>query len=239
MFSIALKDEVTPETFLPQKLVMGAVTWRIEEEVMTALRTQPSPGNGPPGRPFVPDSVHSAVLQWAHASKMACPPGVARTMALLRRWFRWPAMGDQTRSFVAACPVCAQNKGTNRPSSGLVHPLPIPQRPWSHLALDFVSGLPLSEGNTVVLTVVDRFTMTRHPFPARSLALPFFTWIVTLTCLAVDFTAVHLDQHKTLPPSSPTPCRPTGPHHFHVLFQINTPLYIYLPCPGLRLGFCT
>ena len=136
---------------------------------MTALRPQPGPGNGPPGRLFVPDSVRSAVLQWAHASKMSCHPGVARTMALLRRRFWWPAMGDQTRSFVVACPVCAQNKGTNRPSSGLLHPLPIPRRPWSHLALDFVSGLPLSEGNTVVLTVVDRFSKFAHFLPLTKL----------------------------------------------------------------------
>uniref|UniRef100_A0AAQ4RF45 Gypsy retrotransposon integrase-like protein 1 n=1 Tax=Gasterosteus aculeatus aculeatus TaxID=481459 RepID=A0AAQ4RF45_GASAC len=169
MFSKAVSEEATPETILPQKLIVGVVTWRIEDEVMTALRTQPGPGNGPPGRLFVPNSVRSAVLQWAHASKLACHPGVARTMALLRRRFWWPAMGDQTRSFVAACPVCAQNKGTNRPSSGLLHPLPIPRRPWSHLALDFVSGLPLSEGNTVVLTAVDRFSKFAHFLPLPKL----------------------------------------------------------------------
>ncbi|XP_036825960.1 uncharacterized protein LOC118946026 [Oncorhynchus mykiss] len=65
---------------------------------MAALRTQPGPGNGPPGRLFVPESVRSAVLQWSHASKIACHPGVARTMALLRRRFWWPAMGEDTRS---------------------------------------------------------------------------------------------------------------------------------------------
>ncbi|CDQ59287.1 unnamed protein product [Oncorhynchus mykiss] len=136
---------------------------------MVALRTQPGPGNGPPGRLFVPESVRSAVLQWSHASKIACHPGVARTMALLGRRFWWPAMGEDTRRFVAACPVCAQNKSTNRASSGLLHPLPIPRRPWSHLALDFVTGLPSSVGNMVILTIVDRFSKFAHFVPLSKL----------------------------------------------------------------------
>ncbi len=43
----------------------------------------------------------------------------------------------------------------NHPPDGLLHPLPVPSHPWSHIALDFVSGFPPSKGNTVILTVVD------------------------------------------------------------------------------------
>lgn len=41
-------------------------------------------------------------------------------------------------------------------------PLTIPGRPWSHIAFDFVTSLPLSDGNTVVLTVVDWFSKAAH-----------------------------------------------------------------------------
>lgn len=37
-------------------------------------------------------------------------------------------------------------------------PLPIPQRPWSHIAVDFVMDLPVSNGYTAILIVVDRFS---------------------------------------------------------------------------------
>lgn len=60
-------------------------------------------------------------------------------------------MAKDTCEFVAACPVCSQSKFSHQPPSGLC-PLPVPQRPWFHIAVDFVSGLP--EGNTVVLTIV-------------------------------------------------------------------------------------
>ncbi|XP_072532906.1 uncharacterized protein [Salminus brasiliensis] len=46
-------------------------------------------------------------------------------------------------------------------------PLPVPDRPWSHLAVDFVTDLPESGGYTVVMTVVDRFSRGVRfiPFP--------------------------------------------------------------------------
>ena len=41
---------------------------------------------------------------------------------------------------------------------GLLLPLQTPSRPWSHLSMDFVTGLPVSEGNSVILVIVDRFS---------------------------------------------------------------------------------
>ncbi|XP_061550331.1 uncharacterized protein LOC133411694, partial [Phycodurus eques] len=48
------------------------------------------------------------------------------------------------------------------PGAGLLRPLPIPSSPWSHVPLDFITGLPLSGGNSVILSVVDRFSKMAH-----------------------------------------------------------------------------
>ena len=152
----------TPEPILPSSCVVAAVTWEIESLVRKAQQAQPDPGNGPADRLFVPDSVRSKVLLWAHTSRFACHPGINRTLSLLKRYFWWPTMTADTRAFVSACTVCARGKSSNQPPAGLLRPLPVPSRPWSHLALDFVTGLPLSQGNTVVLTVVDRFSKAVH-----------------------------------------------------------------------------
>ncbi len=42
--------------------------------------------------------------------------------------------------------------------AGLLQPLPVPQRPWSHIAKDFITDLTKSKGNTNILTVIDRFS---------------------------------------------------------------------------------
>ena len=144
-------------------------SWEIEAIVTKAQEQQPDPGTGPPGRRFVPDPARSQVLQWAHSSKLTCHPGFHRTLQFLRQSFWWPSMYRDTRQFIAACSVCARGKASHQPPAGLLRPLPVPSRPWSHIALDFVTGLPPSEGNTVILTVVDRFSKSVHYVPLPKL----------------------------------------------------------------------
>jgi len=67
-------------------------------------------------------------------------------------------MDTDTRAFVAACQGCAHSKASHMPPVGLLHPLLILSCPWSHIAVDFVTGLPPSQGNTVILTIVDRYS---------------------------------------------------------------------------------
>ena len=78
-------------------------------------------------------------------------------------------MSADTRAFVSACSVCARSKSSHRAPAGLLRPLPIPNRPWSHIAVDFVTGLPPSEGNTTILTIVDRFSKSVHYVPLPKL----------------------------------------------------------------------
>ncbi len=88
---------------------------------------------------------------------------------LIKQRFWWPSMSRDACLFVSACPVCAAGKGSNRPPAGLLQPLSVPSRPWSHIAIDFVTGLPPSGGITVVLTVVDRFSKAAHFIPLPKL----------------------------------------------------------------------
>lgn len=132
---------LSSDTIIPKACLVGSLTWDIESVVKTALQNDPGPGGGPPGCLFVPVSVHSQVLKWGHTSRFTCHPGVSRTLLFLRRHFWWPSMATDTRKYVRACTICAQGKTTHRPPAGLLHPLPVPGRPWSHIALDFMTGL--------------------------------------------------------------------------------------------------
>ena len=150
------------ETILPPSQVIGVVTWGLESMVRTAQRADHGPGGGPPNRLFVPRSVRSKVLEWGHSSRFSGHPGVHRSSDFIRRRFWWPTLTADVREFISACDVCARSKTSHRPPSGLLRPLPIPSRPWSHIALDFVTGLPKSQGNDTILTLVDRFSKAVH-----------------------------------------------------------------------------
>lgn len=90
-------------------------------------------------------------------------------MFVIKQRFWWASMEKAVGEYVAACPVCARNKTPCHRPAGLLRPLPVPRRPWSDIALDFVTGLPPSGGNTVILTVVDRFSKMVHFVPLPKL----------------------------------------------------------------------
>ncbi len=117
----------------------------------------------------MPECLRSEVIRWGHCSKVACHPGVNRTIFIVKQLFWWPGMARYIRLFTLTCSVCALSKSSNRPPAGLLQPLLVPSRPWSHISLDFVLGLLPSLGNTVVLTAVDQFSKATHFIPLPKL----------------------------------------------------------------------
>uniref|UniRef100_A0A3B3HIS5 Integrase catalytic domain-containing protein n=1 Tax=Oryzias latipes TaxID=8090 RepID=A0A3B3HIS5_ORYLA len=99
-------------------------------------------------------------------------------------------MEKDVREYISACTTCARSKTSTSAPAGLLHPLPTPNRPWSHLAMDFVTGLPPSNGNTVILTVIDRFSKMAHFIPLPQLP--------TATGTA-DIMVNHIFRHHGIP----------------------------------------
>ncbi len=116
----------SPVPIVPPNRVIAAVTWEVESRVREALDGVTIPARCPEGLLFVPESVRTSILQWGHSSKLACHPGAARTLALIKQRFWWPSVARDAREFVLACPVCAVGKGSNRPPVGLLRPLAYP-----------------------------------------------------------------------------------------------------------------
>ncbi|KAL0151624.1 hypothetical protein M9458_053025 [Cirrhinus mrigala] len=73
--------------------------------------------------------------------------------------------------YVRQCQICNAQKPSRLLPAGLLQPLPIPQRPWSHIAIDFITDLPASNGNTTILTLIDRFSKACQLIPKLPTAL--------------------------------------------------------------------
>ena len=154
------------------------------EVVKRSLEGKPIPPDTPPNHTYVPHKVRSVVLEWAHSSSFACRPGVR--LALLYHRFWWKSVRRDTEEFVASCLVCARSKTNSQQPQGLLQPLPVPHRP--HIAIDFVTGLPESQGHSVILTIVDRFSVCSLCTPYQITFLQRNSTDPDSTCLPSPWT---------------------------------------------------
>ena len=158
-----------PETILCPEVFVNAIEMEIERKVREAVGSEAAPSGCADGRQYVPRESRAEVLQWGHASQLSGHPDNHRTLTFIQRKFWRPEMREDIASFVAACSVCAQTKVPHQLPQGLLQPLPIPHRAWSHIALDFVTGLPPSNRHNTILTVVDRVSKAVHFIPLTKL----------------------------------------------------------------------
>lgn len=127
------EDSTSTETILPSPCVVASLTWEIEERMRTSTEGQAGPSTCPSDRLYVPASLRSDVLQWAHDSKFSCHPGIKRTRDVLQQRFWWATLEEDTREYVSACPTYNRNKPSRQAPSGFLQPLPVPHRP-GHLS---------------------------------------------------------------------------------------------------------
>jgi len=110
------------------------------------------------GRRWVPNSepLRTRLIQATHDSTVSGHPGREVTTALMSRQFFWPQMSKHIRQFVRNCDNCSANKAWRDRKQGFLKPLPIPNRIWKEISMDFVTQLPLSEGCTNIMCITDR-----------------------------------------------------------------------------------
>ncbi|KAK1787905.1 hypothetical protein P4O66_016386 [Electrophorus voltai] len=107
---------------------------------------------------YVPSKYQGVLITWAHTSVGMGHPGATCTAQLIGTHYWRPATHKDVVKYVSSCMDCTCSKSSRVSPIGNLLPLPIPLRPWSHLAVDFITDLLTSEVNMVVLTVVDRFS---------------------------------------------------------------------------------
>ena len=91
--------------------------------------------------------------------------GFLKTFHRVKRVFYWPGLREDVKKHVKECDACQRLKAETCNVAGLLLPLPIPDKPWLDVSMDFVKGLPKSQSKDVVLVVEDRLTKFVHFFP--------------------------------------------------------------------------
>lgn len=98
-----------------------------------------------------------------------------------KREFFWHGMKVDIKKFVKECDVPQRIKSKTSVPAGLLHPLQIPTTPWTDVSLDFIEGLPKSQGFEVILVVVDKLTSMFILF----LSLTLISLLKLLPCIYI------------------------------------------------------
>ena len=94
--------------------------------------------------------------------------GPQKTADYVRRWYWWPRIGPETDKYCDTCPTCQVSKTSTQRPIGLLHSLPIPNRPWSSIGMDFIGPFPKSHGFNYLWVVICRLTSMVHLIPINT-----------------------------------------------------------------------
>jgi hypothetical protein len=126
------------------------------------------------------------VLLELHTSPVGGHSGFLKTYHRVKKDFFWDGLKTDVQRFVVECLVCQQNKVETIKTPGLLQPLSIPSQRWEEVSMDFITGLPKSEGKSVIMVIVDRLTKyahfcaLSHPFKASTVATTFMETVQKL-----------------------------------------------------------
>jgi len=93
----------------------------------------------------VPKELQETIIRHYHDDTLHGHQGITRTMELIRRDYEFPKMKEKITAFIGKCADCQKNKHSTHAPYGEMQPIEAPSTPWEDIAMDFMTGLPLSE----------------------------------------------------------------------------------------------
>src|SRR5215471_7608257 len=111
-------------------------------------------------RIYVPDvdDLRLQVLKNKHDHVLSGHFGQNKTLKLVRRDYTWPEIRTFVKDYCKSCTNCVRSKAPRHKPYGFLKQLPIPERPWNSISMDFIEKLPKSDGFTAILVIVDRLS---------------------------------------------------------------------------------
>jgi len=101
------------------------------------------------------DDLCLRVLRYQHDHPLAGHFGQNWTLELIQCEYTWPGLKTFIKDYVQSCTSCARAKTACHRPYGLLKQLPVPEKPWNSISMDFIEQLPSSTGFTAILVVVD------------------------------------------------------------------------------------
>jgi hypothetical protein len=119
------------------------------------------------GRLIVPDidQLRTDLIKEAHEQVSTAHPGYRKTIRLLTDRYYWKGLTATVERFIRNCHACRRANAPRDRAPGLLKPLPVPQRPWQHITMDFQSFPSDTHGYDTVFVIIDRLSKQAFSIP--------------------------------------------------------------------------
>jgi predicted aspartyl protease len=178
----------------PPLLVERLLAANRTSESLQALRTQAAQGGDfsladglllYQGRLVVPtdEQLITDLIREAHDQISSAHPGRDKTIGILSQKYYWKRLSMDVAQYVRNCYACKRSHVPRDRTPGLLHPLPVPDRPWQHIAMDFKSFPTAKSGHDSAFVVIDRLSKQSTSIPcfktttARDMAQLYITHV--------------------------------------------------------------
>lgn len=196
--------EPTLKPILPSPIILTPIHWAIMRSAGPS-KTNHQPRNAPwhaqATTLYVLTTHRLWTIEWAQTSTSSGYLGIQRMIQLLRKALWWPSLPTDFSSYINTCPICAQVHTPYQLLARLLEPFSMPQHPWWHILVDFVTDLPCSRVFTTILIAVNQFSKACKLVPLKSQ----FTAMETLAPLSGACISLlrylqrhHVRQEKTV-----------------------------------------
>jgi transposase InsO family protein len=111
-------------------------------------------------RLVVPDDgdLRARLLDEVYRQLSVAHLGAEKMKRLVSTRYYWPGWAMDIQRYTDNCMICKRSKAWRDKTPGLLQPLPILERPWQHLTMDFRSFPKDRRGFDAVLVIVDRLS---------------------------------------------------------------------------------
>ncbi|GJT86962.1 putative mitochondrial protein [Tanacetum coccineum] len=93
------------------------------------------------------------LIQHFHDEAIGGHSGAHVTMKKLGSLFYWKCLKKMVKQMIIDCDVCQRQKPDLSAYPGLIQSLPIPERIWKDISMDFIKKLPTSHRKSVILVL--------------------------------------------------------------------------------------
>ena len=95
---------------------------------------------------YVPDAdnLRLRILQYKHDHILSGHFGQNKTLQLVQQEYFWPRMRSFIKDFCKSCTTCMRSKAPRHKPYGKLKQLPVPEKPWNSISMNFIEQLPPS-----------------------------------------------------------------------------------------------